>query len=334
MQFSRKRWLCVLTLAAVCAAPAGAAPVAAEPPGGRFQATRWLVNDAEMVVIVNVRQMLDSALMKKDAIARLKALLANDAKAKGVIEATGVDPLQDIEAIVVSGSAPSGRDVKPQDVKAQAVVRGKFDRTRIHGAAEKFAKKHPDELKILAREGGVQLYEIKADKQALFAAFADNATLVVTPSREATVEAVKNAGRGPARVNKDLQAVLPKFSGKESMTLVLVVNEEMKKAIGKMPQVADVASKLETVTGTVNLTDAATTSLAVNTTDAKVAEKLLQVFNQVKTLGEVLAPNMEELGPFAGEVLKAMKLATNSKSVTLDLKVTPEMIEKAGKKEK
>jgi hypothetical protein len=330
MQFPRKLLLAALALTlAACAAPVGAAPVSPEPPGGKLEADKWLVNDAELVVIVNVRQMLGSALMKKGGTDGLKGLLAKNEQARAVLEATGIDPLKDIDAIVTSGTVASAKDVK-----ARVVVRGKFNLAKIHAAAEKFARKHPTEFKVLAKEGTVQPYQIKADSQTLFAAFADSSTLVAAPSKEATVDAVKNAGRAPAKVHKDIQASLAKLTGKESISLVLVVNDEMKKAIGRLPQVADIAPKLETVTGAISLSDAATTALAVHTSDPKAAAKLLQVLNQVKNLAELVAPNNEEFGPIAGELLKAMKLSTNKGSVTLDLKVTPDMIEKAGKKDK
>jgi len=301
------------------AAPAPDAPGGAEPE-------KWMVNDAEMVVSINIKQMVGSALMKKGGTDALKALINNNEQVKGVLDATGLDPLKDVHSILISGTAASAKDVK-----ALVVIRGKFDLDKVHATAEKFAKKNPDELK-LARDDKTNLYQVKVNEVPLFAAFIDSTALVATPTRETTLEAVKNAGKKSVALNKDIKAALEKFEGKESIAIALVVNDQMKKALGGVPQAAEIAPKLQTVTGTINLTDSATTTLTVNTEDAKAGAKVEMLVKQLKALAELMAATNEEVGPIAEELLKALKISRDSGSVTATLKVTNDMIEKANKK--
>jgi len=298
---------------------------AQEAPG---DGEKWLANDSEIVVSVNVKQMLNSAAVKKEGLEPLKGLIAGNEHLKAVLDAIGLDPLKDLHSITLSGSATSAKDVK-----ALVVVRGKFDLEKVQTAAEKFAKKSPDDLKVLKDDKGT-LYEVKANDMALVAGFVDSTALVLTPSKEMTLEAIKNGGKKEAKVNKDLKSAMAKFDGKESIAIAMVVNDELKKALGKLPQAAEIAPKLQTVTGAITLTDSASTILTINTDDAKTAGKTIMLVKQLKALGELMVLNNEEVGPIAQEMLNALKIEQAGSSVTATLKVTKEMVEKAGKKDK
>jgi len=186
----------------------------------------------------------------------------------------------------------------------------------------------------LVKDDKVQLFQIKTNDQTLFGSFVDSTTLVLTPSKESTVDAVKTAGTKSAKVNKVLKSAVEKFTGKESLALALVINDELKKALEKTPQAKEIAPKLQSLTASLTLTDAATTALAINTEDAATAKKVLALLNQAKGLGQLLAANDMNFGPIATEMLDALKMGTEKGSVTVNLKVTPEMIEKATKKDK
>jgi len=323
MQVARfVRWT-ILGLALTLGTAVWAAP---EDPSSDLD--KWMVNDAEMVVSINVKQMVDSQLMKKGGTDALKTVINGNEQVKGVLDATGIDPLKDVSSILVSGTVASAKDVK-----ALVVIRGKFDLDKVHGAAEKFAKKNPDELK-LSKDDKQNLYEVKINDQTMFATFVDSTALVMTPSKEATLDAVKNVGKKSAKVNKELRTAMSKFAGKESMAVALVVNEEMKKALGKVPQAAEVAPKVQTITGLITLTDSATTKITVNTEDAKTAGRVLMLLNQLKALAELMVLNNEEVGPIATEMLNALKISQDKSSVTASLAVTKAMIEKANKKDK
>src|SRR5262249_3877569 len=125
---SRKTWLGGLTLALAMLAvvPADAAPL----PGhvkGRFEPEKWLAADAEMVMAINVRQMLDSPLMKKGgSLDELKKMVNANEQLKTMLKAVELDPFRDIHAVLASGSLSMGKDVR-----ALVVVRGKYNLPKI-----------------------------------------------------------------------------------------------------------------------------------------------------------------------------------------------------------
>jgi len=292
--------------------------------------TKWVVNDAEMVLVVNLKQLFASDLMKKGGTEEIKKAITANAQARTVSEATGIDPTKDIDSITVSGTLSPAN---PKDTKALVVVRGRFDQDKLQGAAEQFAKKHPDELKLL-KEDKQQLYQIKANDQTLIAAFIDASTLVLTPSKEATLDAVKAAGRKEGRVHKVLQPAIKRFTGKESLALALVINEDLKKALEKAPQAKEIAPKIQSVQASLTLTADATVAVTINTEDAASAKKVQALLTQLTGLGQLLLAGDENYGPVAVELIKSIKMSTDEGSVTATLKVDQQLIEKAGKKDK
>src|SRR5262249_27623842 len=145
-------------------------------------------------------------------------------------------------------------------------------------AVEKFAKDKGEDLTITSKGGTPAVYEVrgKKDKEPIFAAFADNNTMVVSPLEEVTRKA---AGGDGGALNADLRKALGKVGGKESLYFALAVTDEMKKGMAQNPKMKELAPKLESVTGNVNLTDAFAADVAVHTNDPKAAE---QVEAQIK----------------------------------------------------
>jgi hypothetical protein len=330
MQAVRKFWLAVaaaglIALWGFSSASAVPTPAEADPTS---ETSKWVLEGSELVLHINVRQVLNSAALKKGAIDAMKEAIDKDATAKMVFENIGLDPLKDIDSITLSGLAPA-----PKDVKGVLVVRGKFNLAKIQNAAEKFAADKPTELK-LSKSDGLQLYEIKAKENNAVAAFADSTTLVVGSSKELTLDAVKRFGRRSARVSKDMELALTKFTGKESLSLALVFNEELRKLIGKAPGAAEIATKLKTVTGTLALSDTATLGVIVLADDEEAATILQGLIKQGLTLAELVATGDDKVGPLLGEFLKATKLVQQKTTVSLTLTVTEDLLQKAMKKQK
>jgi hypothetical protein len=306
-----------------------AAPAPGDKPGAPVDTAKWIASDSQMVMTINIRQILESAMVKKAGGPKaITAELKKNEQVQALLKASGLDPVKDLDTILISGSGSPGKEAK-----VLMVIRGRYDLDKVHTAATDFAKKNPDELKI-SKEGTTRLYEIKNNDKSAFAAFADRSTLVVTQSKDSTVDAVKNLGKKAVTISKEMQAALKKFSGKESMAMAMIVTEEMKEALGKVPQAAEIAPKLKSLTGDITLTDAMNLQMLISTSDMKAAAKVLALLKQVKSLAELMVLNNEEIGPVASEMLGALKMATEKTNVTLTLKVTQAMLDKAGKKDK
>jgi len=110
----------------------------------------------EGVLQVNVRQILDSDIAKKYALEQLKQVLDGQ-DAKKVLTELGLDPLKDIEQLVV-GFSGSGK----ADAKALIILHGKFTPDKLYMAAEAQAKKDPDKFSMI-KEGSTIFFKYQPD---------------------------------------------------------------------------------------------------------------------------------------------------------------------------
>src|SRR5262249_19000795 len=81
-------------LLVVTAALVASAGQAAEP-------NKYLPNNAEGVIVINVKQLLEAPLVK-DNLDTLKAMLASAGDTQKILDELGFDPFQDVESIVIS----------------------------------------------------------------------------------------------------------------------------------------------------------------------------------------------------------------------------------------
>ena len=96
-----------------------------------------------------------------------------------------------------------------------------------------------------------------------------------------------------------MKSALSKFNGKESMTMALVLNDDLKQMLAGIPNVGAAASKLSTVTTAVTLTDAVALDIAGVTGDAKSAKQLSAILDALKATGAAALAGMEEIPPVA-----------------------------------
>jgi hypothetical protein len=321
MKSFRKIGLTTLALAALIAAM----PVwAAEPDS-------YLPANADLVMVVNFRQIVDSPVVQKYAVDEIKKNLSKDEKAQTFMKATGLDPLKDIDSLMVANAG--GLD------KGQMlfVVRGTFNKSKIHTALQDYAKKEADKLAILPPQDSIQVYELKAEKKdekAVFAAFADNKTIVASLSKDDTIKAVQSSGKSPAAPTAKMKAALSKLTGKESIWVAGIITDEAKAALKKNPQSAAFADKLDMITGSVNLTDGAQASLQIHATDAEGVRQLKAIIDQVVPVLKILVQGNENVPPGVTEIVDSLKVNADKTTVDIGLKITPEMIEKLNKEKK
>jgi hypothetical protein len=291
---------------------------APEPVAVSEQDAKWLLPDAEIIVKINIKQMMTSDLMKKGGLEQLKEAINSNEQAKALLTAAGLDVTKDVDSIVACASGSSAKDAK-----ARVVINGRFDPDKIHNVIKK-----DDKIKI-AKEGAITLYEVPTQQdQTLFAAFANKNTLVMTQSKESTIDAVKNGGKKAVTLGKEMRTAMSKFTGKESMTMVLVVNDEMKKQIANAPRIGEQASKLQTLTASITLSDAVALNLRGITGEAKSASQLGKLLEGLKAATALAGEGVPQA---VLDIIDAVKVTSDKESVKVDLKVTKEMIEKAAK---
>jgi hypothetical protein len=282
---------------------------------------KYLPSDSEAVLVINVRQILESPLIKKHALEQIKSQMESNADAKKFFKATGLDPLRDIHEVIVGATLGGGAEPK-----FLVVVRGKFDVEKIQEAAIAEAKSQGHEMKVVTK-GNLKIFEIKqhgnSDKP-LYAAFADDKTLIVSQS----VEQTETGAKGDGKVTPTLATALSKVGGKESVYGAAVVTDQIKKSMASNPQFRELAPKLEYFTGIFDLTNEFKAKLSVQTSDAKAADKVKIMLGQfVPVIGLMAAGQSENLGPTVTELVKKIEIKKDdNNAVNVSLTVTEQMM--------
>jgi len=315
---TRKLPLAALALAMFVAVQLSAAPIPGVKAGGE-DGDKWLLDDAEAIVIFNFKQFFESKLMKGGYTKQLQDFIQNNDQAKEMADKLGLDLTKDIDSLIISGSGTSR-----EDAKARIVMKGNFNVEKLSKAM-----KEQDQVKV-SKEGGVEIFELEAQGQSLYGAFAGKTAFVLTENKETTATLAK----GPtavAKINKDVKAALNKFTGKESMAMIVVINDQIKQLAAANPQVANAVNSLTTVSASITVTEGITFQLVGNCSDAKGAAQLEKQLTGLKAIAELGIGMADNVPPIAKEAIEAIKIDKTRDSVVVSLTLTKEQIEKAAK---
>lgn len=309
-------------------AVATAAPAPTPSRSNHAELDRLTPRDAEMVVQINVRQMLQSALVKKHALDPLKLLLQRNDEVRQLLRAAGLDPLKDIDTI---GLSTSGNPM--MGGKLVVVMRGDFAPDKARMALEEYMKKHPGHLKSV-KNGDLAMWEILDDNKSFYAAFAGDKTLVLTASKEDTAALVRRAGQTPPPPSAAMLSALKHLKGNESLWLAMLATEEVKQLLKADDTTKEFASALQSVTGTLEVSDDARFGLVVHTNSPEAATKIKGKLDELMPLLTFLGAGKDSGGRIAKEIVGNIKLNAEKNDVSLRLQLTEDQIEKARKKDR
>src|SRR5262249_14092209 len=132
---------------------------------------------------------------------------------------------------------------------ALMIVQGQFDLPAIATAAESYSKQ---EVGLLAvhKQGEQLWYGWKGWTTPLVSAFLDKETLVVARSSRPVVAAIcrKQDNKDPD-IPKELAALMAKVDGKQTIWMVALVSDELKKHLGTSPQTRELFANLLHISG-------------------------------------------------------------------------------------
>lgn len=321
----RKRILTAVALCLAFALPAVAAPVPSEASAPGFE--KYLPDGADGVIVVNVRQLLDSELVKKAGLD--KALASEDAQKS--FKELGLDPLKDIERVVLA----SDKD-KPED--PLFIIQGKFDPDKLRAALESAAKDKPDHLTVHKGDNG-KIYEVKdLDKvvkhlppaagavggslkgRSAFAVIPDKGHVVVAFSKEsAETVLAKAAGKKTTKLsNKVLAGLIAKIDPKQSLAVALPSPNE----------------KVKSITGGITVTSDVKSRFTVAAADADAAKQLnTDIGDQIKTARDLVGlVTLQEKGLApALDILDGVKHTAEGSSIGISSDIKGETLQKLGK---
>lgn len=328
----------VLSSALVCLSAARALSAADIDP--------YLPNDTEAVVTINVRQILDAPIVKKEALDALKKALEERGGALKHLKDLDLDPKKDIDSLVL---ANSGGDPD----RSLLIVHGRFEVAKFEAKAEEIAKAQPDlwNVTTIPDGAGGQYKVLKSAKwidfsgvrpalknKPAYIALLDKRVLVAAPVKDLIIDALDKAqGRKKTALKStELKGLLEKANGKQSIWIAVLPS-----VVGKLlsldedSSINDTLTKIEAISGGITIEDEVKLELAFAVKDAEVARALNTEINEgINLLLTVVALMSRENKPWesALDVLKTMKATTKGNAIILKGAVTPEMIEKAMKK--
>jgi hypothetical protein len=328
--FRNRLWVAALACTVV-AMPARAAEI--DP---------YLPADTEVVISVNVRQVLDAALLKKLGIDKARAALKEADQVKAILDELGFDPFTDLHRVTIAG--PSGTE---QD-RGLVICRGRFDQAKFKARAEQAARDNGDILKVhkIPTGGGAQhlVYEVAPPEQNVpfFIAVADKDVLLASPGKDYVVDALKKnaAGKVAGLKDKHMKELLENLDDKQSLAVAGLGSALAKGA--SIPDAAkEVLQKLDAIGGGITVTDEIKLELVLTTKDldqAKEMEKTVSDgLNQALGLLALLGGQKPELAPVI-DFIKTLKAARKERTVILRGRVGADafdkLLEKDGKRNK
>jgi hypothetical protein len=321
----------------------------------------YLPEDTESVVNINVRQILDSPLIKKNVLEIAQEALRGNDEVQDVLKDLGFDPFTDLHRIIVA--TPGGTDKD----RGLIIVHGQFDVAKFKAKAAEVAKNEDEHLKIHKVLGGKHLlYEVSVPErdESLWVAVAARDTLLASPGKDYVVDALKKLGKHakaatkdeearpsgsgktsgvlpldkPTLKNKKFQALLEKLDDRQSVSVAVVKTPGIIKALEDAP--GDIKTMLEAIQalgGGLTVSDEVKLNLVVTTKDAKNAQDLresakagldlmlagLAAFTQANP-----TPELE----LVADIVKTVRIKHSGSTVLISGRITSDVIEDAIKK--
>lgn len=323
----------VPVLFAVLAVPARAADV--DP---------YLPNDTEAVITVNVRQILDSPLIKKYALDFVKKQLEGGSFKD--LKDLDLDPQKDVDRLVFanSGSEPD---------RVLLIAHGRFEVAKFEAKAEELAKAQPKTWKIVTiPDGAGGQYKVlecarwldlsvakpQVKDQPAYFALLDKRALVASPAKDLVIDALDKArGRKQTTLKSiELKSLLEKADGKQSVWVAMLPRVLAKLVPGDDDSsLKEDLDKVEAISGGITIDEDVKLELALAVKDAEVARELSTEINEglniALTLVAVASREKKELEP-ALDALKTLKASVKGNAIILKGAISAEMVEKALKK--
>ncbi len=297
----------------------------------------YLPEDTESVLNINVRQFLDSELVKKNLLELAQEALRGNDQVQDVLNDLGFDPFKDLDRIVIA------RPVSTEKDRGLVIVHGRFDVAKFKAKAEQVAKDESEYLKIHKVLGGKQLlYEVNHPDldDPLFVAIVGRDTLLASPGKDYIIAALKKSGKEtkPALKNKKFQALLEKVDGRQSLSLAAVATPDIAKAIDKAPgDIKNTIDKIQALAGGLTISDEIKLELAAttkNTQDAKeLSDSAKAGLNLVLGFTAPLAQNADSpKAELIVEIIKALRVTNKAETVFIKGRISSDLIEDALKK--
>lgn len=289
--------------------------VAAAAPVWAADFEKYIPDDTEAVIKLNVKQVL-AAPMLKDVLGALAK------PGTGPLKELGFDPFTDLDHVIIA--VPGGGNPE----KSIVLVQGKFNVAKFEAAAEAAGKA---DLKI-HKIGTSKVYEAKVPvpqigEHGVFLSFVDGSTIAVANSKDSISDTIdRREGKKKGTIKKEMKDLLGKMDSKLSLAVAI---------LGTVAGQAEVSERVDNITGGISLVNDIKLDFVIATKSAETAKELEKRISdgieQAKGILPLIAAQQKQLAPVV-DLIGAIKVAAAESNVTIKAQLSKEDIEKAIKK--
>lgn len=292
----------------------------------------YFSKETEVVVHVNVRQILNSKLMKNNeellTFMRigLEKQLAKSEEAEQLKKALDFDPFRDLDTITFA------LDANKEPEHPVIVITGKFKPRRFADAAAQAARKNPGVVRT-HETALATVYEIspKGDKSFCLC-LADPKTLVITKSVSDMRQALGRAKLRQKVVSADLARLLKKTSPKQSMYIIAtesVVKKGMEQNRGNQA-FRELGKEMKGMIASVNVVDDIQFRLDIETTAPASARKMQDQIGQAVMMAKFFIQGQDnpQAAPFL-DILNTVKTSSSGSTASITGHVPERLIRQA-----
>lgn len=288
----------------------------------------YLPEDTEAVIILNFRQLLTSKLVKEQVgLETIRAQLLQDKDVASMLKNLGLDPLKDIDRVVIGQPSSAGDD------QGLIIVRGKFAPEKIHTTLGKFAKDDESiEMQKVKDLKGKEhtVYKVTNPElpTSLYVGVAGEKAILIGMSKDYLLDGLQVNPNGKARLkNKIFSQALAKLDDNQSLAMGFLgkVLVEGFKGAGEqgitVPEsIVNVFKEMDAVMGGITIDDGIKVRFSLAAKTAKAAKdinlQITQGLNQGKLLLTFLVMQEPQLQPLA-DFVNSVRVSVSENVVTL-----------------
>src|SRR5262245_130602 len=187
---------------------------------------KLLPRDTDTIVIVNLRQIIESEIFKQNMLDEIKKGLERD-QAKRLLDDLGLDPFKHIDKLVIgSVETQFKKDAQP---KFLAVVHGKFDPVKLYNTAEARTRSNGD-VSSMVKDGDTIMFKYQESEKdpAADGTVVSEKIVIAASDKKMITEALKAADADkPAPIKRDLAALISKFDDKSSVIVASLLKDKL-----------------------------------------------------------------------------------------------------------
>lgn len=300
---------------------------------------KLLPAEAELVVQINYKQILESELIKKYALEQMKQALQNQ-NAKKILDELGLDPFRDIHRLLIAGEI-KGRD----DSRYLIIGYGSFDPEKLFATAEAYSKKDPDRFSMI-RDGDTVMFKFQPDNGQLpvYATVLDDKTVIAGSDKKIIMNAVaaSREGKKKAPIKPELAALIKKMDEKASIYACAIVKGKLDEVT--IPQGApvdlskfqDLLPKMETLSFVFRIGKDVKmeVSMGMNNEDTadEMSKAVKNLLNDVKPLLQLATAADPRTKPLT-DVVNSIKVNVKSRDVVVSGEISEANIQRMIKPE-